>query len=85
MSVSAGYIVPETIQKTFRDFSLIVNEDGWLYSRGNVASANIEKLLNRALSIEEKQALDYHSDNNWDFWPGKVFVLSEDGSLLPQN
>ena len=93
-----GFIVPESVKETFRDFSLIINGDVWLYGQGDIKDGydftnmkdakikeNLKELLNRELSEEEERSLDHYSDNNnWHFWPGKKFVLKEDYTLQQQ-
>ena len=95
MSTFPGFIVPESVKETFKEFSLILNEDVWVYSQGNIKDGdnftnftvkeNLEELLNRELTENENNSLDYYSDNNnWHFWPGKIFVLKEDYTLQQQ-
>ena len=50
-----------------------------------MVTEDLEALFNRELSKEENEAMEYYSDNNnWHFWPGKVFVLQNNGTLQQQ-
>ena len=94
-----GFIVPESVKETFGDFSLIHHPSSlWFFIKGTVKDGDamdelkhikvehhLKELLGRELTEEENMSLEYYSDNNnWHFWPGKVFRLHEDYSTLEQ-
>ena len=86
-------------KETFKDVSLIIAGNTWLYANGDIkdghnfnnndenimVTEDLEALFNRELSKEENEAMEYYSNNNnWHFWPGDVFEVLEDGILQQQ-